>query len=107
MANMREIRSRIKSVENTQQITRAMKMVSGAKLRRAQSSTEGMELYAQKSRELFTRLCAALPKLPDMNGEFHEMEGATSAKGGLLNDLLINGIITQAEYDALSEATAE
>ena len=47
---------------------------------------------------------AALPELPDMNGEFSEMEGATSAKGGLLNDLLNNGIITQAEYDALIEA---
>ena len=47
---------------------------------------------------------ADLPELPDMNGESHEMEGATSAKGGLLNDLLNNGIITQAEYDALIEA---
>ena len=47
---------------------------------------------------------ADLPELPDMNGEFHEMERATSAKGGLLNDLLNNGIITQAEYDALIEA---
>ena len=47
---------------------------------------------------------ADFPELPDMNGEFSEMEGATSAKGGLLNDLLNNGIITQAEYDALIEA---
>ncbi len=47
---------------------------------------------------------ADLPELPDMNGEFSEMEGATSAKGGLLNDLLNNGIITQAEYYALIEA---
>ena len=47
---------------------------------------------------------ADLPELPDMNGEFPEMEGANSARGGLLNDLLNNGIITQAEYDALIEA---
>ncbi len=47
---------------------------------------------------------ADLPELPDMNGEFPKMEGATSAKGGLLNDLVNNGIITQAEYDALIEA---
>ena len=50
---------------------------------------------------------ADLPELPDMNGEFPEMEGAASAKGGLLNDLLNNGIITQAEYDALSEAISK
>ena len=38
--------------------------------------------------------------LPEMNGEHPD-------NGGLLNDLLSNGIITQAEYDALSEAIAE
>ena len=47
---------------------------------------------------------ADLPELPDMNGEFPETEGAASAKGGLLYDLLNDGIITQAEYDALIEA---
>ena len=48
---------------------------------------------------------------PQMNGEvpsnLPEMNGEMPANGGLLNDLLRNGIITQAEYDALSEATAE
>ena len=48
---------------------------------------------------------------PQMNGEvpsnLPEMNGERPANGGLLNDLLSNGIITQAEYDALSEATAE
>ena len=38
MANLRAIRTRIKSVENTQQITKSMKMVAGAKLRRTQSA---------------------------------------------------------------------
>ena len=59
MANMREIRARIKSVESTRQITRAMKMVSVAKMRRAQSASAGMDLYVRKSRELLDRLCAA------------------------------------------------
>ncbi|MFB6274148.1 MAG: F0F1 ATP synthase subunit gamma, partial [Salinibacter sp.] len=36
MANLRDIRNRIDSVENTKQVTRAMKMVAAAKLRRAQ-----------------------------------------------------------------------
>lgn len=48
---------------------------------------------------------------PQMNGEvpsnLPEMNGERPANGRLLNDLLRNGIITQAEYDALSEATAE
>ena len=38
MANLRQIRSRIRSVQNTQKITRAMQMVAGAKLRRAQDA---------------------------------------------------------------------
>ena len=48
---------------------------------------------------------------PQMNGEapsdLPEMNGEHPANGGLLNDLLSNGIITQAEYDALSEAIAK
>ena len=44
---------------------------------------------------------------PQMNGQVPEMNGEHPANGGLLNDLLSNGIITQAEYDALSEAIEE
>ena len=40
MGSMREIRARIKSVKNTQQITKAMKMVASAKLHRAQAAIE-------------------------------------------------------------------
>ncbi len=48
MPNLKDIRSRIGSVKNTQQITRAMKMVSAAKLRRAQSNILNLRPYAQK-----------------------------------------------------------
>ncbi len=48
MANLKEVRDRIKSVNNTQQITRAMKMVSAAKLRRAQDAIVQMRPYADK-----------------------------------------------------------
>lgn len=48
MANLKEIRTRIASVTNTQQITRAMKMVSAAKLRRAQNNIVNMRPYAHK-----------------------------------------------------------
>ena len=48
MANLKEVRDRIKSVNNTQQITQAMKMVSAAKLRRAQDAIVQMRPYADK-----------------------------------------------------------
>ena len=59
MANMREIRARIRSVKSTQQITKAMKMVSAAKLRRVQSGTEGMRRFAEGCRAVMSRLPAA------------------------------------------------
>jgi F-type H+-transporting ATPase subunit gamma len=52
MANLRAIRKRISSVKSTQQITRAMKMVSAAKLRRAQDAINAARPYARKMREV-------------------------------------------------------
>jgi len=48
MANLKEVRERITSVKNTQQITKAMKMVSASKLRRAQMAITQMRPYADK-----------------------------------------------------------
>ncbi len=48
MASLKDIRIRIDSTKNTQQITRAMKMVSAAKLRRAQNNITNLRPYAQK-----------------------------------------------------------
>src|SRR3954463_8892614 len=53
---LKEVRNRIKSVQNTQQITKAMKMVSAAKLRRAQDSIIQMRPYAKKLQELLTNI---------------------------------------------------
>jgi F-type H+-transporting ATPase subunit gamma len=53
---LKEVRNRIKSVQNTQQITKAMKMVSAAKLRRAQDSIIQMRPYAKKLRELLAHI---------------------------------------------------
>lgn len=47
MPNLKDIRNRIQSVKNTQQITRAMKMVSAAKLRRAQQNIQNLRPYAK------------------------------------------------------------
>ncbi|TCP57739.1 F-type H+-transporting ATPase subunit gamma [Tumebacillus sp. BK434] len=52
MANTRDIRQRIRSVKNTQQITKAMKMVAAARLRRAQERTEQARPYAAKLEEV-------------------------------------------------------
>jgi len=60
MANLKEIRNRIVSVSSTQQITSAMKMVSAAKLRRAQDAVTQMRPYANKLKEILENLSASL-----------------------------------------------
>lgn len=59
-ANLKEVRGRIKSVKSTQQITRAMKMVSAAKLRRAQDAITQMRPYANKLNEMLTNILSNL-----------------------------------------------
>ena len=60
MANLKELRSRIISVSSTMQITSAMKMVSAAKLSRAQDAITAMRPYSQKLSELLQSLSATL-----------------------------------------------
>lgn len=56
MANLRDIRNRIESVKNTQQITKAMKMVAAAKLRKAQDRIIATRPYSFKMKEVVARL---------------------------------------------------
>lgn len=60
MANLKEVRNRIVSVSSTQQITSAMKMVSAAKLRRAQDAVTQMRPYANKLKEILENLSSSL-----------------------------------------------
>ena len=60
MANLKEIRIRIQSVNSTKQITSAMKMVSAAKLRRAQEAITRMRPYADKLSEILSNLSSSL-----------------------------------------------
>ena len=60
MANLKEIRNRITSVNSTMQITSAMKMVSAAKLKRAQDSITQMRPYAEKLQEILGNLSSSL-----------------------------------------------
>jgi len=56
---LKEVRNRIKSVSSTQQITKAMKMVSAAKLRRAQDAILQMRPYAQKLQEMLSNIVSS------------------------------------------------
>ncbi len=60
MANLKDLRSRIKSVSSTMQITSAMKMVSAAKLSKAQDAITAMRPYSEKLTELLQGLSATL-----------------------------------------------
>ena len=74
MATLKAIRKRIGSIRNTQQITKAMKMVSAAKLRRAQEAVVQARPYAEKMAELFKNLSARVSR------EAHPLLGAREEK---------------------------
>ncbi len=60
MANAKEIKRRMRSARNNQQITKAMKMVSASKLRRAQGSVVSARPYKNKLKEVLSRLVASM-----------------------------------------------
>ena len=60
MANLKEVRNRIASVQSTQQITKALKMVSAAKLKRATNAIIALRPYATKLKEILENLSASL-----------------------------------------------
>jgi F-type H+-transporting ATPase subunit gamma len=65
MANLKEVRTRIASVNSTQQITSAMKMVAASKLRRAQMAVVNMRPYATKLNEILQNVSASLDQSED------------------------------------------
>ena len=76
MATMRDIRRRIRSVISTQQITKAMKMVAAAKLRRAQDRLFAMRPYANHIEEMLGRL------VPELIGDEHPLLAQREAGAG-------------------------
>src|SRR5689334_2434537 len=64
---LKEVRNRIKSVQSSQQITKAMKMVSAAKLRRAQDAIIQMRPYARKLQELLSNIVSNSEGEPGMS----------------------------------------
>ena len=67
MANLKDIRNRIKSIQSIQQVTRAMKMVAAAKLRKSQERMEQSRPYAQRLEEMIQSL------LPDVDRSMLEL----------------------------------
>ena len=106
MANLKEIRNRISSVSSTMQITSAMKMVSAAKLKKAQDAITAMRPYAEKLTELLQNLSATLDG--NTGGAFAEQRevnkvlivAITSNRGlcGAFNSNIIKEVKNRAEY---------
>ena len=74
MANLKEIRNRISSVSSTMQITSAMKMVSAAKLKKAQDAIVAMRPYSNKLTEILKDLSSSI----DSDNSFIPLKSATS-----------------------------
>jgi len=109
MANLRAIRKRISSVKSTQQITRAMKMVSAAKLRRAQDGINAARPYARKMREVVTAVAGragsdAHPLLTAREAKRLALLVVTSDRG-LCGSF--NSGLTRAVYRFLNERRGE
>jgi F-type H+-transporting ATPase subunit gamma len=107
MANLKEIRNRISSVGSTMQITSAMKMVSAAKLKRAQDAVTQMRPYAGKLREILENLSASLDLSENAYAEQREVNkillvGITSNRGlcGGFNNNIIKrvGVLIAEDY---------
>jgi F-type H+-transporting ATPase subunit gamma len=107
MANLKEIRNRITSVGSTMQITSAMKMVSAAKLKRAQDAVTQMRPYAGKLQEILENLSATLDLSENAFSEQREVKnvlivGITSNRGlcGGFNNNIIKraGVLIHEDY---------
>ncbi|HYR75070.1 MAG TPA: ATP synthase F1 subunit gamma [Pyrinomonadaceae bacterium] len=106
MANLLDIRRRIKSVKNTQQITKAMKMVSAAKLKRAQNRVVNARPFANKMAEVLSSLAAQIPEdfhhpLLDARGDERYLVVLITADKGLCGAFNTN--LTKAAQVFLKE----
>ncbi|WP_026727277.1 ATP synthase F1 subunit gamma [Flavobacterium denitrificans] len=108
MANLKEIRNRITSVSSTMQITSAMKMVSAAKLKKAQDAITAMRPYAEKLTELLQNLSATLDG--EVGGDYTTQRevkkvllvAITSNRGlcGAFNSNIIKEVKNRSEFYA-------
>ena len=100
MGNLKEIRTRIASIESTQKITSSMKLVSAAKLRRAQTAIQHLRPYSQKLNEILNNLAGSntgveqLPLFERREPEKVVVVAITSNKGlcGAFNSNIIKTV---------------
>ena len=108
MASGKEIRNKIKSVENTRKITKAMEMVAASKMRKAQNRMRAARPYGEKIRRVAANLSHALteykhPFLINREQATVGMVLVTSDKGlcgGLNSNLLRLAVVKMKEFDA-------
>lgn len=113
-ANLKEVRDRMKSVQNTMQITKAMKMVAAAKLRRAQDSITQLRPYADKLSEILSNLATNVTsETVSALSEEREVKNVlliliTSNKGlcGAFNSNLIKSLVSKLEKDYAKQRAA-
>lgn len=67
MASLQDIRRRIRSVKNTQQVTKAMKMISAVKLRKSQERLVSLRPYASKMKDVVYRVVASVKGRPEIH----------------------------------------
>lgn len=106
MPSLLDMRRRIKSVKNTQQITKAMKMVAAAKLKRAQDRVTAARPYAQKMSEVLGNLSAKISAdfshpLLDQRGDEKYLVVVVTADKGLAG--AFNANVTKAAQNFLTE----
>lgn len=108
MGSLKEIKNRIISISSTMQITSAMKMVSAAKLKRAQDAITQMRPYAEKLQEILGNLSATLDLSENAYSEQRTVKNAyiiaiTSNRGlcgGFNNSIIkrVNALLNDSEY---------
>lgn len=112
MANLKEVKSRINSVVSTQQITRAMKMVSAAKLKRAQDRITMMRPYSNKLSAILQNVSGSGEEMNSPYAEERKVENillilVTSDKGlcGAFNSTVTRRVKTliEGEYKSFAE----
>ena len=114
MGNLKEIRTRISSIESTQKITSSMKLVSAAKLRRAQSAIQYLRPYSEKLTEILHNLSASagsiedIPLFENRQPEKVVIVVITSNKGlcGAFNSNIIKTVnrVVEEQYSAQHKA---
>jgi F-type H+-transporting ATPase subunit gamma len=113
MATLRDIRRRIRSVESTQKITRAMKLVAAAKLRRAQERIVAARPYASKMAELLGNLVSAAaegaphPLLEQREGPRRQVVIITADRGlaGAFNSNVVRRAVDFIRQSNAAEVT--